>query len=116
MRIGMKQKHIQDHDWIGPVRVGTRTTDVVKHVRAGDIVIIDHADLDETAAVDLCLAKPAVIINASPFMTGDYEARGARYCLNQGVPLYEMNAKEWFHLPNNGERVRISPNGWMQSL
>lgn len=98
----------------GTVRIGLRTKKLVNQLQPGDIAIIHHSDLDETAAIDLCRARPAAIINASPFMTGHYEARGARLCLKAGIPLYEMKSDEWVHLPMTGEQVRISSSGWMQ--
>src|SRR5205823_10207206 len=71
------------------VRVDARTKELVKRLRRGEIAVIDHEDLDTTAAQALAECRPAAVINRARSITGRYPNGGPTILLAAGVPLYE---------------------------
>src|SRR5690349_867268 len=68
----------------GRVRVDRRTKDLCLRLRAGEIAVIDHADLDTAAAFALAELRPAAVINAAPSVTGRYPNNGPGILLAAG--------------------------------
>ncbi len=60
----------------GVARLDRRTTRLAGRLNPGDIAIIDHVDLDRVAAEALVAAKPAIVINAQPSISGRYPNLG----------------------------------------
>ena len=73
----------------GTARVGTRTKALITRLRAGDIAVIDHPDLDEVAADGLRQARVRAVINLAPSITGRYPNLGPSLLLAAGVPLMD---------------------------
>ena len=73
----------------GPARVGSRTKDLTKLLVAGDIAVINHADLDRVAADGLIDVGVAAVVNAAPSITGRYPNTGPLQLVNAGVPLID---------------------------
>src|SRR5713226_3598036 len=71
------------------VRVDARTKELVKRLRRGEIAVIDHEDLDATAAQALVECRPAAVINRARSMTGRYPNGGPGILLASGIPLYD---------------------------
>ena len=46
----------------GTARLGRRTKDLTKRLRAGDIAVIDHEDIDRVAAEALVEKSPAAVV------------------------------------------------------
>lgn len=65
------------------------TKALCRRVQPGQIVVIDHPDLDELAAIALIEAKVRAVINTSSFLTGLYPALGAQRLLQAGLLLYQ---------------------------
>jgi uncharacterized membrane-anchored protein len=84
-----KQRSRRDGDVTGPARVGRRTKSLVSSIKRGDVVIIDHADLDRLAAQDLAARRPAVVLNASRSITGRYPNGGPSVLLDAGIMLID---------------------------
>jgi uncharacterized membrane-anchored protein len=91
----------------GPARVGTRTKDLTKRLRPGDVAIIDHLDLDRVAAEGLVLAEPAAVINASASVSGRYPNVGPLLLAAAGIPLIDGVGSHVMELVADGTEVRV---------
>jgi uncharacterized membrane-anchored protein len=70
-------------------RVGHRTKDLVKRIVPGEIMVIDHADLDRVAAETIVEAEAGAVINASASITGRYPNVGPLLLCAAGIPLVD---------------------------
>lgn len=91
-------------------RVDSRTKNLVKRIRPGEIAVIDHADLDEVAADSLATAKVRMVINASPSMTGRYPNPGPRLLLEAGIPILDRVGRPVFDAIVDGDLLEIRDN------
>jgi uncharacterized membrane-anchored protein len=73
----------------GPARVGTRTKDLTKRLRPGDVAVIDHVDIDRVAADALVAAQPAAVLNAAKSTSGRYPNAGPGILLDAGIVLVD---------------------------
>lgn len=74
------------------VAADRRTKHLCKRLHSQQFALLDHPDVDEIAASSLLESAVKVVINLSPFMTGQYPAEGARLLLEAGVSLFEIPA------------------------
>ena len=77
----------------GVVRVGHDPRILARRLRKGDIAIIDRADLDAASAEMLADRSPACIINASPSLTGRFQARGAERLVSRSITLVDVDER-----------------------
>ncbi len=97
----------------GPVRVGTRTKDLTKRLRPGDVAVIDHLDIDRVAAEALVGAEPAAVLNAARSTSGRYPNAGPAILLEAGIVLVDdlgpgvMSLPEGTTVSVDGRRVRV---------
>jgi uncharacterized membrane-anchored protein len=91
----------------GSARLGRRTKHLVKRLDAGDVAIIDHADLDRTAAEDLVATGVRAVVNVSPFSTGRYPNPGPLLLARAGVLLIDAPAAPLFEELKDGDPVAI---------
>jgi len=84
-----------------------RTKRLTKRLRAGDIAIIDHVDLDRVAAEALVSAKVCAVINAAPSISGRYPNLGPEILLTAGVPLLDDVHGDLFGQIREGDVVRL---------
>lgn len=91
----------------GNARLGRRTKVLVKHLGAGDVAIIDHADLDRIAAEDLLATGVPAVVNVAPFSTGRYPNAGPLTLAQEGVRLIEVPAAPLFEELRDGDRIAI---------
>lgn len=91
----------------GTVRLDKRTKDLAKRLRPGDIALIDHADIDSTAAQMLVDANVRAVVNASKSCTGRYPNLGPRILLAAGIPLIDDAGKHLFKGLREGEQIEI---------
>ncbi|WP_058233857.1 putative cytokinetic ring protein SteA [Devriesea agamarum] len=73
----------------GVARVGRRTKDLTSRVAAGDIVVIDHEDLDRVAAEALVERAPTAVLNASRSISGRYPNLGPKILVDAGILLLD---------------------------
>lgn len=85
----------------GRIRVDKKTKHLVKRIRAQEIAVIDHADLDEVSAFSLVKAKVKAVVNASPSVTGNYPNPGPLILLNYHIPLLDNVGPELMSLRDN---------------
>ncbi|HMS15139.1 MAG TPA: putative cytokinetic ring protein SteA [Microthrixaceae bacterium] len=74
---------------IGPARTDSRTKDLVKRLRPGEVAIIDHRDLDRVAAEGLAAAGIAAVIDAAPCSSGRYPNEGPLILLDAGIAVVD---------------------------
>jgi len=92
----------------GRARLGRRTKDLVKRVRAGEIAVIDHADLDRIAAEDLAASAVAAVVNVAPFSTGHYPNAGPLLLARAGIRLVETPAAPLFEELQDGDVIVLN--------
>ncbi len=73
----------------GPIKADTRTKNLVKRLKPGDIALIHHVDLDATAARSLADCHVAAVINAVSSVSGKYPNQGPGILLESGIPLLD---------------------------
>jgi uncharacterized membrane-anchored protein len=73
----------------GIARVDRRTKRVVTRTQPGDVVVIDHADLDRVAAETIIEAQAGAVVNASRSITGRYPNVGPLLLCAAGIPLVD---------------------------
>lgn len=73
----------------GRVRVDDRARRLAARLEAGEIAVIDQADLGRGAAQALVSARPAAILNVQPSSTGRHPVLGPGIILAAGIPLVD---------------------------
>jgi len=92
---------------LAPARLDRRTKNLTKRLKAGDIAIIDHADLDRVAADALVRCRVAGVLNAAPSITGRYPNQGPQVLLEAGIPLVDDIGPDVFDQVREGQYVRL---------
>ena len=80
----------------GTLRSDIRTKNLVKRLKPGDIAIINHADLDATAARSLAEARVSAVVNAVSSVSGRYPNQGPSVLLDAGIPLLDAVGEKCF--------------------
>jgi uncharacterized membrane-anchored protein len=83
------RRPITSQSVVGKGRVDSRTKRLIKRLYAGDVAIIDHADIDRVAAEALVECRPIAIVNAAASITGRYPSVGALILVRAGIPLID---------------------------
>jgi uncharacterized membrane-anchored protein len=91
----------------GRVRLGRKTKDLVKRLRAGEVAVIDHADLDRIAAEDLVAAGVVAVLNNRASSTGRYPNIGPLILARAGMPLIDFDEDDLFELLEDGDEVDV---------
>jgi uncharacterized membrane-anchored protein len=89
-------------------RVDTRTKRLVKRVQPGEIMVIDHADLDRVAAETIVEAQAGGVINASPSISGRYPNLGPLLVCAAGIPLIDEAGPDVMRAIADGKMVTIA--------
>lgn len=92
----------------GAARVDSRTKRLVKRVQPGEIMVIDHADLDRVAAETIVDAQPGAVLNASASVTGRYPNLGPLLLCAAGIPLIDGLGEQIMEAVADGQVVTIS--------
>ena len=75
----------------GVARKDKVTKNLTNRLKARDIAIISHRDLDEIAAISLMEKKISCVINTEETISGKYPNRGPEILLEKGIPIFEVN-------------------------
>lgn len=102
-----KSTHESSGELEGVVRLGKRTKALTSRIQPGEIVIIDHADLDRVAAEGLVERQPKAVINASKYSTGKYPNLGALVLCGAGISLIEGVGKDIFDRVRDGDVLKL---------
>ncbi len=109
MKFATRRKFTLDAsgDLQGVVRLGKRTKALTGRLQPGEIVIIDHADLDRIAAEGLVEKQVRAVINASKFSTGKYPNLGALVLCGAGISLIEGVGVDIFDRVREGDVLKL---------
>jgi uncharacterized membrane-anchored protein len=88
-------------------RLDRRTKNLATRLRAGDIAIIDHVDLDMTGADALAGCGVAAVVNVARSISGRYPNRGPQLLIEAGIPLIDDVGPEVFDRVAEGQSVRL---------
>src|SRR4051812_23035244 len=91
----------------GTVRLGRRTKDLVKRLRADEIAVIDHADLDRIAAEDLAATGVSAVINVSSSVSDRYPNAGPLLLVEAGVTLIDAPGSDLFDRLRDSEPIVV---------
>jgi uncharacterized membrane-anchored protein len=92
---------------VGVARVDKRTKVLVKRLAAGEIAVIDHADLDRVSADELISCRVAAVVNAAKSITGRYPNLGPQLLLEAGIPLVDDVGRDVMSRVAEGAVVRL---------
>lgn len=95
----------------GKARLGRRTKELVKHLKPGDVAVIDHVNIDRIAAEELIATGVRAVLNASPSSNGRYPNAGPLLLVSAGVALLDIEVGDPFEALADGERVTIEGDG-----
>ena len=91
----------------GCARLGKRTKRLVKSLRAGDIAVIDHEDIDRVSAEDLVASGVRCVLNAACSSTGHYPNVGPLVLTEGGVHLVDLPGRPLFEELSDGQRITV---------
>lgn len=88
-------------------RVDGRTKDLLRRVTEGEVVVIDHEDLDRVSADGLIKAQVAAVVNASPSSSGRYPNMGPSLLVKAGIPLVDGVGPLLMSKVSEGESISV---------
>src|SRR6266542_478152 len=88
-------------------RLDRRTKNLTKRIRAGEIAIIDHVDLDRMAADALITRQVGAVVNAAASISGRYPNLGPQLLVEAGIPLIDEVGPDIFAKVTEGGVVRL---------
>lgn len=92
----------------GTLRLDKRTKDLAKRLKPGDIALINHIDIDSTAAQMLVEAKVQAVVNVVKSCSGRYPNLGPSVLLEAGIPVIDNVGDSLFTSVREGEQVEIN--------
>ena len=94
-------------EFTGPARLDRTTKRLTKRLKAGDIAIIDHRDIDRVSAEELLDSGARVVVNCSPSQSGRFPNPGPLLLVRGGVQLIDVSDAELFDAVSEGELVSV---------
>lgn len=91
----------------GPVKLDKRTKNLAKRLKPGDIAVIDHEDIDSTAAEMLVKANVQAVINAARSCSGRYPNLGPSVLIDAGIPIVDNVGSDLFKGLKEGESIDL---------
>ncbi len=91
----------------GVARLDRRTQRLAGRLNPGDVAVIDHVDLDRVVAELLADARPSVIINAQPCISGRYPNLGPELIVSRGIVLLDNVGADVFAAVKEGTKIRV---------
>ena len=97
------------------MRSGRRTKLLVKHLRRGEIALVDHRDIDRVSAEELIAAGAVAVLNCSPSSSGSYPNLGPQLLVEAGILLLDLPDDSLFEALSDGDPLAVlapqTPNG-----
>lgn len=90
----------------GPVR-HLRAGASSRDLHAGDVVLLDHVDLDRSSAQALVDAGVVAVLNVSSMISGRFPNQGPRVLVDAGIAMVDALGAEAFQRIKAGSTVRI---------
>lgn len=91
----------------GTARISRRTKALIPTLRAGDIAIIDHEDVDRVAAEGLVESGIVAVVNASRSISGRYPNVGPLLIAAAGITLVDDVGKDVLDRVAEGATIRL---------
>ena len=91
----------------GPVRSGRKTKKLVSRLRAGEVALIDHADLDRVSAEDLIAAQAVAVLNCRASRSEEYPNMGPLLLIEAGITLIDLPDDRLFDLCRDGDALEL---------
>lgn len=91
----------------GSVRLGRKTKVMVKHLRQGEVAVIDHLDIDRVSAEELIAADVAAVLNCKASTSGSYPNLGPQLLVEAGVLLVDLPDDALFATLSEGDAVTV---------
>ena len=93
------------------MRLGRKTKLMVRHLRAGEIAVIDHLDIDRVSAEELIASGTVAVLNCKSSTSGTYPNLGPQLLVEAGVLLVDLRDDSLFHSLTDGDplTVRVRP-------
>src|ERR1700712_3829248 len=91
----------------GVARVSRRSGTLLNKLNDGDIVVIDHIDIDRSTADALVKAGVTAVINAAPSISGRYPNLGPEILVASGVILVDEVGEKIFTRLKDGAKIRL---------
>jgi uncharacterized membrane-anchored protein len=95
---------------IGTARLDRRTKRLVGRLRAGDLAVIDHVDIDRVAADALVAVGVGAVLNAKPSISGRYPNLGPQVLIEAGILLLDDLGEGVFQNVREGDELRVEGN------
>jgi uncharacterized membrane-anchored protein len=92
---------------LATARVDRRLSAALRRARPGDVLVVDHVDLDRAGAESVLEAGVAVVVNASPFISGRFPNLGPEILARAGVHLIDGVGPEALAAIRDGVTVRV---------
>jgi uncharacterized membrane-anchored protein len=99
--------HAQTRIVSGPARLGRRTKLLVRHLRRGDVAVIDHLNIDRVSAEELIAAGAVAVLNCRPSSSGSYPNLGPQLLVEAGVLLVDLPEDSLMQTLSDGEQVEV---------
>ena len=94
----------------GVARVDSRTKNLVKKLRPGEVAVIDHEDIDRVAAESLVEMRPAAVLNAAKSTSGRYPNLGPQILVEAGIPVVDNLGSGIMDI-RDGHTLKITQDG-----
>ncbi len=91
----------------GLARLDKKTKRLAKRLKKNEIAIIDHKDIDSTAALMLVEAQAACVVNCAKSSSGRYPNLGPLKLVDAGIPLLDDVDPALFDLLEEGAMIEI---------
>lgn len=92
---------------VGTARAERRQGGLPHRLNAGDIAILDHADLDRRTAMALVDAQVVGVINAAPSISGRFPNLGPEILVSAGIVLIDGVGGQFLRQVKNGTKLRL---------
>lgn len=92
----------------GTARVDRRLPAALRRARRGDVLVVDHIDLDRAGAEAIIERGIAAVVNVSSFISGRYPSLGPEILARFGVVLVENVGPEILTTLKDGSTVELT--------
>jgi uncharacterized membrane-anchored protein len=105
---GLRRRKANDLPGVTAVaRIDRRTKRLTKRLRAGEVAIIDHVDVDRVSGEALVACGAAAVVNTAASISGRYPNLGPQIIVEAGIPLVDGATPELFERVRDGDVVRV---------
>ncbi|GLW99833.1 putative cytokinetic ring protein SteA [Microtetraspora sp. NBRC 16547] len=105
---GLRRRKADDLPGVTAVaRIDRRTKRLTKRLKAGEIAIIDHVDVDRVSAEALVACGAAAVVNVAAGISGRYPNLGPQILVEAGVTVVDNATPELFERIKDGDVIRL---------